>query len=171
MIVNVHSRDFQTSLAKVSQLIDGLGSPTDRLWPRDRWPAMRFDRPLQVGAAGGHGPICYFIESYEIGRSISFRFTTPRGFQGTHRFNAEEVSSDTVRLRHVLEMRVVGLARFSWPFVFRPLHDALIEDALDRAEAYLASSPRKNNRWSVWVRLLRWALSPNRKQSRRLTTP
>lgn len=163
MIVNIHERDFHTSLAKVGLSIDGLASPTDQLWPRDRWPAMRFDRPVQVGAIGGHGPIRYFVESYEAGGSISFRFTAPRGFQGTHRFEVKEVSSGTVRLRHIIEMRVVGFARLSWPIIFEPLHDALLEDSLDRAEAYLTSSPRKNSQWSAWVRLLRWVTSPRRR--------
>ena len=38
------------------RLLDGLSAADDRLWPKDRWPAMRFDRPLKVGARGGHGP-------------------------------------------------------------------------------------------------------------------
>lgn len=171
MIVNAHERCLRVSLAKAGQLIDCLASPADRLWPRDRWPAMRFDRPLQVGASGGHGPIRYLIESYEIGHSICFRFTVPKGFHGTHRFEIDEVSSDTVRIRHVLEMRVVGFARVSWPLVFRPLHDALIEDAFDRAEVSLTSSSTTNHNWSIWVRLLRWALFPNRMRSRRVTKP
>lgn len=162
MLLNLHERHFHTSLANAGHLLDCLGSPSDQLWPRDRWPAMRFDGQLQVGASGGHGPIRYVVESYEIGRSICFRFTAPQGFLGTHRFEVDEVSSDSVRLRHVLEMRVEGLARLSWPLVFRPLHDALLEDALDRAETYLTSSPIKKRRWSLYVRFLRWLLSGRR---------
>lgn len=162
MIVNIHERLLCASRGDVGKLIDCLASPTDRLWPRDRWPPIRFERRLEVGASGGHGPIRYFIESYEPGRRISFRFTAPEGFRGTHRFEVEEVSSDTTRLRHILEMGVVGLARFSWPLVFRPLHDALLEDALDRAEASIASSPPMHRQWPPGVRLLRWALFPKR---------
>jgi hypothetical protein len=144
-------------------LIDGLASRNDKLWPRDRWPAMRFDRPMQVGAIGGHGPIRYTVESYAPGRSITFRFTAPKGFDGTHSFGIDEVSSGIVRVHHIIEMNVTGRARLSWPLVFRPLHDALLEDALDQAEALFSPLPRKNSRWSIRVRLLRWIFSPNRK--------
>jgi hypothetical protein len=118
---------------------------------------MRFDRPLGVGAVGGHGPIRYVIEEYQPGRLIRFRFTGPAGFLGTHRFEVEEVAPGQVRLRHVLEMRVVGRARLTWPLVYWPLHDALIEDALDRAEASTGRLPPPR-RWPVRVRLLRWIL-------------
>ncbi|CAN5336746.1 hypothetical protein BH18ACI2_BH18ACI2_00910 [soil metagenome] len=156
---NVHERLLQTPLAAAGELIDKLAARDDVLWPRERWPAMRFDRPLGVGARGGHGPIRYFVEAYEPGRQIRFRFTAPRGFDGTHGFDLEEVSPGVVRLRHVLEMRVAGVARLSWPLVFRWLHDALIEDALDRAENFGQPSPIKQREWSWWVCLLRRVLS------------
>jgi hypothetical protein len=41
----------------------------------------------------------------------------------------------------------------------RWLHDALIEDALDRAETATAGRPVPARRWSPWVRLLRAALT------------
>ena len=37
-----------------------------------------------LGAAGGHGPIRYRVESYERGRRVRFRFLSPEGFVGTH---------------------------------------------------------------------------------------
>ncbi|MCA1626683.1 MAG: hypothetical protein LC742_01790 [Acidobacteria bacterium] len=64
-----------------------------------------------------------------------------------------------MRLRHVLEVRVAGMARLSWPLAFRWLHDALIEDALDRAENFGRPSPVKQREWSWWVNLLRLAAS------------
>ncbi len=57
MVLNIHSRDLHTSRDAVGALLDSLASDQDLLWPGDRWPAMRFDRPLQVGAVGGYGPI------------------------------------------------------------------------------------------------------------------
>jgi hypothetical protein len=159
MVKNVHERLICASLEKVGGLIDRLASRDDALWPRDRWPPMRFDRPLGTGAIGGHGPIRYFVEAYERGRSIHFRFTAPRGFVGTHRLDVEEVATNVVRFRHVLEMRPEGAARLSWPFVFRPLHNALIEDALDCAEAYCASKIVEKREWSLWVRVLRSLLA------------
>ncbi|MBC7909406.1 MAG: SRPBCC family protein [Pyrinomonadaceae bacterium] len=162
MIKNTHERIIHAQVSEVGSLIDGLASRDDALWPATNWPPMRFDRPLRVGAVGGHGPIRYFIESYEPSRSITFRFTAPKGFIGTHGLAVEEIAPNVVRLRHVLTMRVKGLARLSWPLAFRWLHDALVEDALDRAEAHFASKPLNKNRWSLWVRLLRRLMSPRK---------
>jgi len=153
-------------LANAGALIDGLASRDDALWPRDRWPAMKLDRPLGVGAAGGHGPIRYFVEEYEPGRSVRFRFTRPRGFDGSHRFEITQAVDGRVRLRHVLEMRASGPALLTWPFLYQPLHDALLEDALDRAGSTLGL-PIAPRRWSAWVKVLRWALRRRARQGKR----
>ena len=157
-IVNIHERVLDASVTEIGKLINSLASVDDMLWPRDRWPAMKFDRPLGVGAIGGHGPICYMVESYRPGHSIQFRFTEPRGFLGSHRFEVEKVGEGKAKLRHIIEMRVVGLARLTWPFVIRPLHNALIEDALDRAKVYTGRQPTERA-WSLWVRFLRRVMS------------
>jgi len=58
-------------------MLDSLGSARDAVWPGGRWPVLTLDRPLQVGAVGGHGP-------------IRFRFLSPEGFVGTHGFDVED---------------------------------------------------------------------------------
>jgi hypothetical protein len=151
---NVHQREFPLSQATVGALIDSLASREDRLWPRDKWPPMRFDRPLAVGAVGGHGPVRYSVEQYHPGHSILFCFSAPRGFNGTHRFEVETRQGHTV-LRHVIEMNATGSALISWPFFFRPLHDACLEDCLDRATISLGIALSHPARHSVYVRLLR----------------
>lgn len=157
-VFNVHERIFDLAPERVGALIDTLASPKDLLWPNDLWPRMAFDRSLTVGAAGGHGPIRYRIEAYRPARSIRFRFLVPSGFDGFHAFDVIEEYSAGTFLRHTLAMNTRGLALFSWPVVFRPLHDALIEDSMARAEASLGREP-KVVKWSLWVRLLRWAFS------------
>ncbi len=157
-VLNVHQREFQLPAQRVAELIDTLASPQDLLWPKDMWPRMEFDRPLAVGATGGHGPIRYRIDEYRPGNYVRFRFLGPAGFEGDHAFQIVEVSPMKTLLRHTLEMNTHGLALISWPVVFRPLHDALIEDLLARAEASLHQEPRVR-RWSLWVRLLRWVFS------------
>jgi hypothetical protein len=57
-----------------------------------------------------------------------------------------------------VRMTTHGLAILSWPLIFRPLHDALIEDSFATAEAALGQ-PARMRAWSLWVRLLRWILS------------
>ena len=96
---NVHERVLSLTPAEVGAIVDSLASADDPLWPHDRWPPMRFDRPLTVGAIGGHGPIRYTVEEYEPGRMIRFRFTGPPGFHGGHGFVAEPVVSGGTRLR------------------------------------------------------------------------
>lgn len=153
-VLNIHERQLPVPVARAGMLVDSLSSLNDSLWPRRIWPAMTFDRPLGVGAVGGHGPIRYVVESYAPGRSIRFRFTAPKGFDGCHGFELVAAGTRTCILRHTLEVTACGPAQLSWPLVFRPLHDALIEDALALAEASLGQTPTVR-RWSMWVRLLR----------------
>jgi hypothetical protein len=151
---NVHERNFTLPLATVGALIDSLASRDDRLWPLGKWPQMRFDRPLAVGAVGGHGPVRYSVEEYHPGQSIVFRFSAPRGFDGTHRFEVEERQGQTI-LRHLIEMRATGPALLSWPLAIRPLHDACLEDCFDQATISLGIQLQRPARWSIYVRILR----------------
>ena len=83
-VVNVHQRLLHATPQQAGALIDQIASPQDVLWPHQSWPRIRFDRPLGVGARGGHGPIRYFVEAYTPAHSIRFRFTEPKGFKGWH---------------------------------------------------------------------------------------
>lgn len=159
-VLNVHERELRAGEQEAGRLIDSLASPDDALWPRS-WPPMRFDRPLGVGADGGHGPIRYVVATYEPGRSVTFRFTGPKGFDGWHGCEVAPAPDGAAVLRHTLEMTTRGPALLSWPLVFRPLHDALIEDALATAQASLGLTPEVRP-WSPYVRFLRWAMTRGR---------
>lgn len=159
MIHNVHERALTARREDVGALIDSLGSEADRLWPRDAWPAMRLDKPLGVGAAGGHGPVHYIVTHYEPGWRVEFRFTGPSGFHGHHAFIASSRTDGSAVLRHELTLSPRGPAIVTWPFFFRPLHDALIEECLDRAEHECGAPPRRPYRRTAWTRLLRASFS------------
>ena len=159
---NLHERTIAAPEERVAALLDSLASEDDRLWPADSWPAMRLDRGLVAGAVGGHGPIRYILENREPGRSVRFRFTKPAGFDGYHEFAVEAESQGSSRLRHVIRMDATGSALLRWHLVFRPLHDALIEDALDRAQVWCGAEPERR-RWSLWVRFLRWFMAAGRR--------
>ncbi len=77
-VINIHERELGANHEQVGALIDSLASEDDRLWPGHSWPRMKFDRPLSIGATGGHGPIRYFIEGYKPGKFIKFCFTNPK---------------------------------------------------------------------------------------------
>jgi len=161
-VLNRHSRRCRVSPKVVGEILDTLASRADGLWPFERWPPMRLNGPLGVGRRGGHGPVRYAVESYDPGRQIVFRFSAPRGFHGTHSFSIEEEEGGCL-LCHIIEMKVSGWALLSWPLAFRPLHDALLEDALDKVEAAVAGSEWTRRELPPWVRLLRWALARRRK--------
>jgi hypothetical protein len=165
-VVNIHERVFDASIAEIGKLIDGLASADDKLWPRDRWPAIQFDRPLSTGAVGGHGPIRYTVESYKPGSNIQFRFTEPKDFLGSHRFEVATTAEGKTRLRHILEMQVHGMARLTWPLAICPLHDALLEDVLDQVEIYTGGQPAARS-WSLWVKLLRRVMRRGRSTARK----
>lgn len=156
-VLNIHERMLNALQKKAGAIIDSLASDNDLLWPNHSWPRMEFDRPLAVDATGGHGPIRYFVEAYTPGWSIRFRFIGPKGFEGYHGYEVIP-AGDKAILRHILEMQTRGLAIISWPLVFRPMHDALMEDSLAQAEASLGLT-HTVRLWSPWVRLLRWILS------------
>lgn len=155
MVHNVHEREIAARRETVGALIDSLGSKADRLWPREAWPAMRLDAPLGVGAAGGHGPVRYTVTRYEPGLRVEFRFTGPAGFHGHHAFVASARAEGSTLLRHELTLSPTGPAIVTWPLFFRPLHDALIEECLDRAEHECGTPPRRPYRRTAWTKLLR----------------
>jgi hypothetical protein len=113
------------------------------MWPQGLWPELR---PNGIGFLA-HEPL-----RHVRGRVRQYRVTGPDGFTGWHGW---EVEGNV--LRHVVEAECCGWSRLAWPLVIRPIHDAMHEDILDRAEAAVGGSPRART-WSRWVRFLRWAL-------------
>lgn len=89
---------------------------------------------------------------------IRFRFAPSLGVDGTHTFVVVPDGEGSV-LRHELEARTRGRMRLLWPLAVRWLHDALLEDLLDRAEAEVAGAAARPAHWSPWVRFLRAAAS------------
>ncbi len=166
-VTNIHSRTYQVSSDKIGALMDTLSSNNDLLWPHKLWPRMKFDKPLSVSANGGHGPIRYFVEEYVTGKRIVFRFTGPNGFDGYHGYDVVELDNNTTELRETLKMKTHGMARLSWPLIFCPLHDALIEDSLSFAELRLNLTPTVTE-WSLWVKLLRWLISGGKSRTQKI---
>jgi hypothetical protein len=153
-VLNIHQRLLHATPERVGALIDSLASPHDALWPRG-WPRMKLDRPLAVGAVGGHGPIRYVVEAYTPGESVRFRITSPKGFDGWHGFEVLEATPAHSVLEHRIEMRVRGRGAFTWFFAIRQLHDVCVEDVLSRAQESLGNTPKPVPR-PAYVRLLLW---------------
>jgi hypothetical protein len=169
-VLNIHEREFSAEASAVGALIDSLASDNDALWPKSFWPPMRLDRPLGAGTVGGHGPIAYVVEEYRPGQMVKFRFLGPRGFNGCHWLEVLPKGDDSAVLRHTIGMRAEGPALLSWPLIIRPLHDALLEDALAQAQASMGAVPVVRP-WSRWVRFLRWVMSGGRARSQQTPKP
>jgi hypothetical protein len=169
-VLNVHERELPVSVAAVGVLLNSLASDEDTLWPKTMWPPLRFDRPLGVGACGGHGPVRYSVEEFIPGRMVKCRFTAPRGFLGYHSFEILPKHEGCAVLRHIIDMNAEGAALLSWPIFFRPLHDALLEDSLALAQSALGEAPDVRP-WSPWVKFLRWVFSAGMARSQQTPSP
>lgn len=164
MVINIHERIYEAPASEVAALVATLASENDRLWPYEHWPPIRFDQGLVLGTNGGHGPVRYWIKSIDPTSGVTFRFTGPSGFDGEHAFTVTRISDTSAKLQHKLFLRPHGWARLTWPLFFRPMHDALLEEAFDKAARELGSPPKSPYRRSLWVRLLRGLTIERRKR-------
>jgi hypothetical protein len=113
------------------------------VWPRERWPML---------TERGLGFMRHELVEHVPGQRITFRITGPHGLSGRHGWELEGAT-----LRHTVEATCTGWMRLGWPLVVHPIHDALHEDVLDRAEAAAGGVPEPRP-FSRRVRLLRGAL-------------
>ncbi|WP_328668277.1 DUF2867 domain-containing protein [Streptomyces sp. NBC_00322] len=150
---NVHERQVAAPAEVVGALLDRISSADDPLSPSPVWPPIRFDRPLGVGADGGHGFVRYSVGAYDPGRSIRFDFTPPSN--GFHALAIEPLDPGGCRVRHVLEQQQGLKSWLLWTLVIRPLHDTMIEELLDNIErAATPGTLTRPHRWSRRARLL-----------------
>lgn len=158
VVLNIHRRTLSVPAHKVAEVMATLASKNDQVWPTEQWPRMRFKEGTIIGASGGHGPIRYSIEAFDPSSLIQFRFNRPHGFDGIHKLELNEVTSDKAEIVHTISMTTGGKATLLWLLAIRPLHDALIEDAFDKLENQLTNES-KTSPWSWWVKFLRWLLT------------
>lgn len=153
-IQNIHARDIQAPVSLVGDILDTLGSPGDRVWASDIWVAepVVFDRPLGVGAEGGHGSIRYSVVEYQPGRRIVFRISPGGGLSGSHGFELEPVGRDHTRITHFLDAETSPWMRPLVPILIG-WHDAMLETALDRVELEATGSLQRRTRIPRWLRI------------------
>ena len=157
-LMSIHTRELPVAAEDVGALLDGLGSPGDRLWPADRWPTtpLEIDGPLAVGAHSRQGvlrltQIRQVVDDYVPGRRLAFRFAPGLGLVGWHSLEVESLGEHRCRLTHTLdahlELRMIPVS----PILIRQ-HDALAEDLLDRAEQ-VTTGRAVRSRWPASVRI------------------
>ncbi|TJZ54435.1 DUF2867 domain-containing protein [Streptomyces piniterrae] len=158
MVRDVHTRTIPASADIVGALIDRLGDDDDPLFPTPAWAPMRFDRPLGVGADGGHGPVRYRVGAHEPGRHLRFDFTD--GQTGFHSITVVPLGPDSCRIEHVLESGLRGMERLLWHLAIRAVHATVVEEVFDNVERVVTGRVREPVRWSPRVRLfnrLEWS--------------
>jgi hypothetical protein len=150
-----HARSLYATVEEVGRLVAALGREGDVLWPNDLWPGtqLEFDRPLAVGARGGHGLLRYRVEAYEPGRSVQFRFEPGQGLDGFHRFDVVPLPDGRTRLQHTLDVRLQGLTRLVRPLFLR-MHDTLIRQLLDNAERATGQAVERPTPMAWWMRAI-----------------
>ena len=153
-VTNIHKRIINQPKENISIILDSLSSSNDRLWPKEKWPLMVFKKGLVEGATGGHRPIRYSIKKYIPGSSIEFNFMKPDGFNGIHKFEITEIEKDRTELKHTIDMTVSGKGMLTWYFAIKWLHDALLEDCMDKAENNFLTEKISSD-WNLWVLFLR----------------
>lgn len=151
---NIHKRIINQPKGNISKILDSLSSNNDRLWPKEKWPPMVFRKGLVEGATGGHRPIRYSIRKYIPGSLIEFNFMKPDGFKGIHKFEITEIEEDKTELKHTISMTLSGKGILIWYFAIKWLHDALLEDCMDKAENNFLTE-KINSDWNLWVLFLR----------------
>jgi hypothetical protein len=162
-VTNIHKRDIKQPKAKIEALFKTLSCENDMMLATHKWPPMILEKGLQVGSKGGHGSIKYFVKAYQSDAFIQFEFTKPQGFKGFHKFEITEIDPNLTELKHTIVMNTEGMATLKWALAIRWLHNAYIEDALDKVENHFTNE-NKITEWSLWVRFLRKILKPKRKQ-------
>jgi hypothetical protein len=153
-IENVHAREIQAPVSLVGGILDTLGSPVDRVWASDIWLAepVVLDRPLGVGADGGHGSIRYSVVEYEPGRRIVFRFSPGGGLSGSHGFEVEAAGPDQTRITHFLDAQTSLWMRPLVPILIG-WHDAMVETAFDRVQLEATGSLQRRTPIPRWLRM------------------
>jgi Protein of unknown function (DUF3995) len=153
-IHNVHAREIAAPVEVVGEILDTLGSSGDRVWASDIWMAepVVFDRPLGVGADGGHGSIRYSVVEYQPGRRVVFRFSPGGELSGSHGFEVEPVGPDHSRISHFLDAQISPWRRPLVPILIG-WHDAMVETAFDRVELEATGSLQRRTRIPRWLRI------------------
>lgn len=154
-VVNIHKRKLLQPCKKVTLIFNTLATDNDSIWPYENWPAIHFEEGLKIGSRGGHGLVRYTIIALKSGESVTFQFTKPDGFKGTHKLYIESISEKETEIVHEIKMHTTTLkASAFWFFVIRWLHDALIEEAFDKVENNF-SELKKKTTYNPWVNFLR----------------
>jgi hypothetical protein len=119
---------------------------------------MVLNRGLTLNSCGGHSSIRYKVAEYLPGRRVEFEFEPMphlQCFRGRHFFEVLP-RGEQVIMRHTIDVEIDFATWVYWKLFIERIHDAVIEDAFDKAERSAGMSQPHRSRWSLYVRFLRW---------------
>ena len=147
-VINIHKRVISQPKVKISELFRTLATKNDEVLATNKWSPMIFKEGLKEDSKGGHGPIRYTVQKYTPDEFIEFKFTKPKGFNGTHRFEVIELGKNKTEIKHTIEMNTSGMGILIWSIAIRWLHDAFMEDSFDKVENHFLTK-KKNTKWTI----------------------
>ncbi|PID57285.1 MAG: hypothetical protein CR986_09135 [Ignavibacteriae bacterium] len=163
-ITNVHQREYNYPISKLSKILETLSTEKDLMWPKENWVPVILDNGLRVNSSGGHGRIRYYITKYEYGKLVEFCFTEPKEFVGKHYFELKKLNENKTKVKHTIDVELNLKGLILWNLIIKWLHDALLEDCLDKIENNLEKTNVKTPH-NAWVKFLRKAFRKNKKNT------
>ena len=158
MIHNEHRRTVRATPGRAAFLLDEIAEPGNAYWPSDRLASPADGPPAGRRRHRRARPRPVLVHGLRTGTAGGVHLRARHRGIGTHTFDVlDGPTRDTCVLRHVISGRTHGLGVLAWPLAIRWLHDAVLEEMLDRAAVVLGDPPATPARWSPYVRLLRMA--------------
>ncbi len=156
--------EYNHPLSKIAEILETLSTKQDLLWPEENWTPMILDNGLCVDSRGGHGIIKYYVTKYEYGKIVEFCFVEPEEFKGAHRFELSKPSDNRTKIKHTIDVQFNLKGLILWYLIVKWLHDALLEDCLDKVENNLENTNAKTPH-NFWLKFLQKVFRKNRKNS------
>jgi hypothetical protein len=155
-------RFFISQQSGLNAIIDTFADDDSILWPVEVWPRDRFESKLALNACGGHGGTRYSVAEYVPGHFLKFEFTFPKSYHGFHSFRLTQVKNQQWLLEHNTFIKTNVWKWFLWVMLISPVHNALIQDAFDKAEKYASTNLLFLSKWPLRVYFIRHLLGGSR---------
>lgn len=131
---NKHARTISRPAEEVFGVLEGLGTPTDQIWPVPSMPFERTPGPLRVGVTRErHGIIRAVLDDLDQGRKMVWRADLPF-LKGTHGFEITETATGC-HVEHLLDAEVAWWFVPVWVLKIRAIHDRILEKLLARLDS------------------------------------
>ena len=84
-------------------------------------------------------------------------------FFNLNKFDIKELPGNKTEVSHIIDVNTDFGGTIKWVFAVKSLHNALIEDGLDKMENHFTED-EKSTEWNMWVKFIRYILIKKRKK-------